>query len=234
MLALLLIPFMGGFFMFVLKDSDLAQGLGFISTKASIIGTADWPSYLGLLSQAISIGGLMVFGFIMSWIFGREYSDRTIKDLLALPISRHIIVLSKFIVAVIWCLFLTIFILILGFIVGKGIGISGWEPEIIANGILTFIICSFLTTLLSTPIAFFASMGRGYLSPLGFMIFTLVLAQLIAAAGYGQFFPWSIPAIISGITDNIKIENISIIIVLLTSLFGIVSTMLWWRYADQH
>lgn len=236
MLALALVPFIGGFFMFVLKDPSLAQKMGFISAKAHIMGTADWPSYLSLLAQAIAIGGLLVFGFITSWIFGREYSDRTIKDVLALPISRNIIVFSKFVVAALWCLFLSIFVLVVGLIVGKVVGISGWSYEIMINGALIFMVCSILTILLTSPVAFFASVGRGYLSPLGYMVFTLVLAQIIAATGYGQFFPWSIPALVSGIdgSDNAMIENISIIIVLLTSAFGLVGTMFWWRYADQN
>lgn len=52
--------------------------------------------------------------------------------------------------------------------------------------------------------------------------FTLVLAQIIAAMGYGHFFPWSILALISGAagSDNAIIEDISIIIVLLTSTGG--------------
>lgn len=235
MLALMIVPFIGGFFMFVLKDPSLAQKLGFISAKAHIMGTADWPSYLSLLAQAIAIGGLVVFGFITSWIFGREYSDRTIKDLLALPISRNIIVFSKFIVTVLWCFILSIFVLALGFIVGKLVDIPGWSPDIITQGILIFIVCSILTIVLSTPVAFLASVGRGYLSPLGFMIFTIIFAQITAAAGYGQFFPWSIPALISGAagSDSSMIEAISVLIVFLTSVFGLMATMLWWRYADQ-
>jgi ABC-type transport system involved in multi-copper enzyme maturation permease subunit len=47
--------------------------------------------------QEIVIG----FAFVTSWVFGREYSDRTVKDLLALPAPRSSIVLSKFIVVVI-------------------------------------------------------------------------------------------------------------------------------------
>ena len=235
MLVLTLVPFFGGFFMFVLKDPSLAQELGFISAKAHIIGTADWHSYFGLLTQAIAIGGLLVFGFVKSWIFGREYSDRTIKDLLALPISRNIIVLSKFIVAVLWCLILSIFVLVLGLIVGKAVDIPGLLFNLLIRGILVYIICSILTILISTPVAFFASVGRGYLSPLGFMVFTLVLAQIIATTGYGQFFPWSVPALVSGVagSNSAVIETISIIIVFLTSTLGIMGTMLWWRYADQ-
>ncbi len=234
-LVLTLVPFFGGFFMFVLKDPSLAQKLGFVSAKAHIIGTADWSSYFGLLTQAIAIGGLLVFGFIKSWIFGREYSDRTIKDLLALPISRNIIVFSKFIVAVLWCLILSIFVLVLGLIVGKIVDIPGLSFDLLMRGIMVYIICSILTILLSTPVAFFASVGRGYLSPLGFMVFTLVLGQIITVTGYGEFFPWSIPALASGAaaSNDVIIENISIIIVLSTSAFGLLGTMFWWRYSDQ-
>lgn len=236
MLALSLVPFAGGFFMFILKDPTLAQNLGFISAKASIIGTADWPSYFMLLSQAIAIGGLVVFGFVFSWIFGREYSDRTIKDLLALPMSRDNIVFSKFIVAVIWCLILSMFVLFFGLIVGIYVDIPFWTREIIIHGTIVFILCSILTILVSIPVAFFASIGHGYLSPLGFMIFTLVLAQIVAATGYGHLFPWAIPAVASGIEGNgsAMIGEISIVIVLITFVIGFVGTILWWRYADHY
>lgn len=236
MLALLMVPFIGGLFMFILKDPALAQKMGVISAKAQIAGTSDWPSYLSLLAQAISIGGLLVFGFVTSWIFGREYSDRTIKDLLALPTSRNIIVLSKFIVVFLWCLLLSTFVFGLGLIVGNAVDMPGWSPEIVRQGFSIFFICTLLTILLSTPVALFASIGRGYLSPLGFIVFTLVLAQIFAATGYGQLFPWSIPALASGLagTGSAVLEYISIIIVLLTSSVGLIGTCLWWRYADQN
>lgn len=234
MVIITLIPFFGGFFMFILKDPHLAESLGFISGKAQIMGNADWPSYFSLLSQAISIGGLFAFGFITSWIFGREYSDRTIKDLLALPISRNIIVISKFIITVLWCLFLSVFVLILALIVGGIVNLPGMSTSLLIEGIRIYIICSILTILLSTPVGFFASYGRGYLSPLGFIVLTIIIAQIIAVTGYGEFFPWSIPAIIGiSIEDNMTIKGISIFIVLLISLLGIVSTMYWWRYVDQ-
>ncbi len=235
-LALLIVPFMGGLFMFILKDPVFAQKLGVISAKAQIAGTADWPTFLGLLTQAISVGGLLVFGFVTSWIFGREYSDRTIKDLLALPISRKVIVFSKFLVVFLWCFLLAIMVFALGLIVGNAVVIPGWSPELVMKGLKVFLICSALTILLSTPVALFASIGRGYLSPLGFVIFTLVLAQIVSVTGYGQFFPWAIPALASGVagSESTTIENISVIIVFLTSIFGLFGTIFWWRYADQN
>lgn len=236
LLALLLVPFIGGFFMFVLKDPVSAQKLGVVSAKAQITGTADWPSYLSLLAQAIAIGGLMVFGFMASWIFGREYSDRTIKDLLALPISRSAIVFSKFLVIFLWCSMLAILVFVIGLVVGNAIDLPGGSLEAVLRGFSVYIICTLLTILLSAPVALFASIGRGYLSPLGFVVFTLVLAQIVAATGYGQFFPWSIPALASGVagSENAMIGDISIIIVLLTSITGLIATTLWWSYADQN
>ncbi len=237
-LAMLLIPFMGGFFMYILKDPVNAQRLGIISSKAQLAtgGTADWVTYLGLLSQAISLGGIFIFGFLTSWVFGREYSDRTIKDLLALPISREDIVYSKYIVIFLWSLILSIMVFVIGLIVGYVVHIPGYNSDTINRGILTYFSCALLTILLSTPVGLFACIGKGYLSPLGFLVFVLILAQMIAATGYGVYFPWSIPALHSGISD--ASENTlmpgSLIIVCLTSLLGLSGTALWWRYKDHN
>lgn len=236
LLVLAIVPLMGGFFMFVLKDPDLAQNLGLISAKANIMGVADWPSYFGLLAQAIAVGGMMVFGFITAWIFGREYSDRTVNDLLALPISRENIVLAKFIIATGWSLILSAFVLFLGIIVGKIVNIPLWSVDVLLKGCSLFAISAALTILLSSPVALVASLGRGYLAPLGFLIFTLVIAQIIALTGYGHYFPWSIPALVSGATgdDYALLTKMGVSIVLITSVLGVVGTMLWWRYADQN
>ena len=61
-----------------------------IGTKASLLrfGEPNWNNYLALLLQGISAIGLIGFGFITSWVFGREYSENTLKDILALPVSR--------------------------------------------------------------------------------------------------------------------------------------------------
>ena len=49
------------------------------------------------------------------------------------------------------------------------------------------------------PVALLASAGRGYLPPLGWAILTVFLAQILAAIGWGAWFPWSVPALFSGL-----------------------------------
>ncbi len=234
MLALLLVPFMAGFFMFVLRNPDLARSLGFISAKAQIAGAADWPSYLALLAQAVAVGGLIVFGFIISWVFGREYADRTIKDLLALPISRPMIVSAKFIVAAFWCFALTGTIFIISVAVGSLLSLPGWSSAMLGVSVRNFSLIVLLTVLASVPVAFFASAGKGYLPALAFAVLSLVIAQIVTAVGYGEFFPWSVPALASGLAgeDYVSISRGNIFLVLFTALLGWLGTVLWWRFAD--
>ena len=159
----------------------------------------------------------------------------TVKDLLALPVSRLKIVLSKFIVAGIWCIILSLTTLILGLFAGFLVQLSGWSSSIALSGFKSLAIGAGLTILLCSPVAFFAGYGRGYLPPLGFMILMIILAQFISALGYGPYFPWAVPAMLAGAAgpENTQLGSVSYIIVLLTSLAGIVATSAWWRYADQ-
>lgn len=235
-LGFLLAPFAGGFFMIVMKDPDLARRLGMISAKAQIFaGTADWPTYLGMLSQATAIGGIILFSFVSSWVFGREYSDHTITDLLALPTPRYGVVLAKFVLIVLWSATLTAVIYLIGLGVGAAVALPSTSAEIFWQGTITMAITACLTIALATPIAFFASAGRGYLPPMGAAILAVILAQIIAATGWGEYFPWSVPALLAGMAgpEYAQLGIISYVIVILVSFMGIVGTFVWWEFADQ-
>lgn len=229
-------PLMGGFFMFILKDPEFARTSGLLGSKAALHGTADWPSLWGMLAQIVAIGGIVLFGFIASWVFGREYADRTVKDLLALPVPRISVVLSKFIAIVLWCACLTFYVLVLGFLVGWLVGLPQWSMQTAIHGIGQLLAAAVLTTALSSPVAFFASYGRGYLPPMGFVILAVILAQIVGAVGYGAYFPWAVPALFTGAAgpENAHLGLASFAIVALTSLTGLIATMLWWRLADQN
>ena len=55
-----------------------------------------------------------------------------------------------------------------------------------------------MTVLLTTPVALASSVGRGYLPGVGVIITGVFCAQVVAALGYGSYFPWSVPALFSG------------------------------------
>ena len=232
------IPFMMGLLMFVQKYPEISSKLGMIGTKASMLrlGKADWSTYFGLLTQSMAGIGLIGFGFVTSWVFGREYSDRTVKDILALPVSRSFIVLSKFIVVVIWCVLLSFIFFAFGLIIGGIIHISGWSSEIAFQSAYKYTVTSLLTLLLYTPVAFFASYGRGYLPPMGFIILTLIISQFTGLVSLGPYFPWAIPGVYSvgAGTEGMQLGVVSFIILFFTSVLGLIGTFAWWRFADQY
>ncbi len=226
-----LLPLAMGFFMVVLKDPELARRVGLISTKARLVaGAADWPTYLGLLAQGLAGGGMALFGIVGIWVFGREYSDRTIKDLLALPTSRASIVSAKFILVAIWSALLTVLIAVIALLVGAAIGLAQGTMQVVVQYGTSIVVSALLAIALVTPTIFFANAGRGYLPPIGFVALTLMLAQIVAAAGWGEYFPWSIPLVYS---QGAGLGPVSYVIVILTSIVGIAGTFGWWQWADQ-
>lgn len=227
-------PVMAGFFIFVLKNPELAKSSGLIGDKAQIFGVPDWSGYLSMLAQIIAVGGILVFGFVTSWVFGREYADRTIKDLLTLPSHRTVIILAKFLAVIVTNVLLSVYVIVLGMAIGFFIQLPLWSLETVVDKGFVLLATTILTLSLSTPPAFFACYGRGYLAPIGFTLFMVVVAQIIAAAGYGAFFPWAVPAIFSGMAGTATLGAGSFLMVFLTGLIGLAATVSWWLYADQH
>ncbi len=231
-----LAPLMDGLFMFIMKDPERAREMGLLSVKAQLaMSTADWTTFFGVLTQAIAIGGVIVFSIVTAWVFGREFSDRTAKDLMALPTSREKIVTAKLIIISAWVFTTTLWIYLIGLLVGSLVDIPGWTNELAWGSLRDALLTAAMTLLLMTPVAFIASMGRGYLLPLGWAVLTIFFSQIIAATGWGDWFPWSVPALYSGVLGP-RSEQLGIhsyVLVMLASVAGFAATFWWWRNADQ-
>lgn len=235
LLGFLLIPLVDGFFMLILKDPDFARRAGLISDKAELLaGTADWPTYLAVFAQAVAVGGIMLFSIIATWVFGREFADGTIKDLLAVPVGRGSILLAKFVLVLLWSLALTAIIYLVLLPLGALIGLPLATAETLRQGTIAIAITALLVAGVMTPVAFFASVGRGYLLPMGMTILFVLFANVLAVAGWGAYFPWAVPALYAGAgRESMMVETASYWLVLVTAVAGIAATYLWWHVADQ-
>ena len=81
----MIVSLVAGFFSFIAKDLHFAKQSGLLGEKTQVIGDITAISYIDTYGQMISVGGIIVYGFVMSWVFGREYADRTMVSLLAIP-----------------------------------------------------------------------------------------------------------------------------------------------------
>jgi len=235
--AFAIAPVFGALFMLLMKDGGYEGLSGILKSKAVLFSfSADWASYLGLLSQAVGVGGVLIFGFVAAWLFGREFSDGTAKDLLSLPISRTKILNAKFLYYIIWCLALVLSNLLLGLLFGSILQLPGWQKGVFIDHMKIYFLTTLMIILLNTPVSLFAVAGKGYLAPLGIVALALVLAQILGAIGLGTYFPWAVPGIFSGSGGaelKATLNPVSYGILILTSIAGYLGTVLWWKYADQ-
>ena len=207
-IGLTLAPLMDGLFMFIMKDPERAREMGLLSVKAQLaMSTPDWTTFFSVLTQAIAVGGVIVFS----------------------------IVTAKLIVIAAWVFATTLWIYLIGLIVGNLVDIPGWTNKLAWVSFRDVLITAGMTLLLMAPVALIASMGRGYLPPLGWAVLTIFFSQIVAATGWGDWFPWSVPALYSGVVGP-RAEQLGIhsyVLVSLAGMIGLAATFWWWRNAEQ-
>lgn len=231
-LGFLMMPLIGALLIFIYKDPQLARQLGLLGTKANlVVGSADWPGYLNLMIEFTALGGFFFFCLAVSWTFGREFTDGTLKDLLAVPVPRFNIVVAKFLVTALWCLALIVETYIVGLILGAVIHLPGGSSAVLLHGTGLLAVTAVMSITLVMPFGLLASVGRGYLLPVGVAVLTAILGNLSITLGWGEYFPWSVPSLYM---QGAQLTPISYILIVLTGLAGLICTFLWWKYADQN
>jgi ABC-2 type transport system permease protein len=232
----MILPLAGALFMVILKDPEQARAAGILGAKAQLtMGSADWPSYFQFLGMGIGAAGLIFFSMITAWVFGREFSDHTAKEWLAVPTPRATVVAAKFALIAVWILFLTLLEFTAGLLIGSALDIPGWTAAGTLETIATILAAVFLIGLLMPLVAWVAGLGRGYLAPVIWMILTMGLANMVSLLGWGDWFPWGVPILVSGMIEKNadRVGLHSYLVVALAFLVGMIATFLWWRNADQ-
>ena len=216
------------------KNPEVSRQLGLISAKADLVAytATDWQSYLVLFAEIVSAGGFFFFILAISWVFGREFADGTLKDMLAVPVQRSSILGAKFIVVAAWCAAMATISLIFGLLMGALIQLPGGTVSVILHGITVTAITICLVIAVVMPFALFASVGRGYMLPMALAVLTLIMANLIMVVGWAEYFPWAVPILFA--QGDSSLTPLSYWIVFLTSVAGMVATYLWWMNADQN
>lgn len=235
-LAFSFMPVVGALFMWIVREPDRAAQLGLLGKKAQFAGvTADGPSYFGLLLQTTGIGGMILVSVIAAYVFGREYADGTAKNLLSLPVERQWFVFAKLVVVLAWFKALTVSLIAEGFVVCWLLELPGFTPALAAGAAGNILLAALVAWMQVPFVAWIATLGRGYLAPLGFTIFTLVLGNVFGATGWGKWFPWSIIPLFAGVAGP-RVETLapgSLVVLAFTFVAGVAGTTWQLRYADS-
>lgn len=191
---------------------------------------AQWGAYFDELLG--SIGSLLVvgFSFASAWVFGVEYTNNTIKDLLVKPVPKTYTVLAKFIAIAIWKTGMAVFAFAVIAGAGALMGVGGGSISAILPVFWPFMAASLLIMLISTTSALFANLTRGYLAPIGITFVIVIVSNVVVQLGYGPYFPWTIPILL---LTGTELGYTSMIILALTGIAGFAGTVAWWRFAEH-
>lgn len=229
-LAVTLAGCVSGVFMFVVADPERARSMGLLNQKASLSGvTADWPGLLAFLGQLVAVGDLLLFAFIVTWVFGREAAEGTLRYLLVLPVPRPTVALAKFTVVAAWAAAANAWLAGVVLALGALLRLPGGAVDVVTHGLAVAAVAAALMLLVTTPIALVACAGRGYLAPLACALGMLIVAQVAAALGWGAVVPWSVPAVAAGLAPGTSLGVAGVLVAVLTGLAGVLSTIAWWR-----
>jgi ABC-2 type transport system permease protein len=189
-----------------------------------------WALYFTDILHTFTALLVIGFAFTTCWVFGREYTDKTINDLLVKPVSKLSIALSKFIAILLWNSLLTILMFTVVVLIGSYIGLSGGTAALILHYFLMFMAISLLTMFVSTVSSFMANVFKGYLAPIGLIFVIVLLINVVDNLGLNAYIPWTIPGLL--LSDGV-LSPISILILAITGTAGFVGTVAWWRFAEQ-
>jgi ABC-2 type transport system permease protein len=223
-------------FMWIVREPGRASQLGLLGTKANLSGLeATWPAYASALTLIVGMGGVLLLSFIVAYVFGREYAETTAKNLLALPVGRHWIVVAKLAVAAAWWAALAIAVVAEGVVVGLALGLPGFSAGVVLGLVSNALLAAGISFLLSPVVAWVTVAGRGYMAPIAFAIAMMALGNLFGKTGWAEWFPWSIvPSMIGAVGTPVQsLPAGSYVVLAATCAAGVAATIAQMRFADN-
>jgi ABC-2 type transport system permease protein len=172
-----------------------------VVAKLGTAATDDWNGYIGAATQVTGAGGLLGAGLVLGWMVGREFSDRAIHGLFALPIGRATLVGAKLLAFGIWAAAVAVTLPTVLVIVGALAGL-GTPDEDALRALARLAVVSAAGALLATPVALAATLGRSVLAPVGVSVALLVVAEVSVIAGAGGWMPLAAPTLWA-VTDGV-------------------------------
>ncbi|ACQ78520.1 hypothetical protein Bcav_0255 [Beutenbergia cavernae DSM 12333] len=165
-----------------------------LAQLGDLAGAHGWARTTGVAAQIVSAGGALALGIVLSWLVGREFADRTVGALFALPVPRASTALAKLVVHAAFTVGLAVAtpaaLAVVGLAIGDGVPDAGAWQDL---GRLAALIL--LTGAVVVPAGWVATLGRGLLSGVAATIGIVVVAQVAVVAGTGAWFPFAAPAL---------------------------------------
>ena len=177
---------------------------------------------------------VLIFAIIISYLFGREYNEHTLKTMLTIPISRGKFLMSKYLMFLVWIVILTVITSVSTLIFGFAAGLEGFTLNLFADSFAELLYANVLLFLTFSPFVFLslfitnmvpAMVGGAALSLVNLMVY---------GQNWAPFVPWVCPYLIASgeIAEYATSISISYGVILATFVIGIVISYVYFTKKD--
>ncbi|WP_407392795.1 ABC transporter permease [Methanobrevibacter sp.] len=177
---------------------------------------------------------VMLFSIMISYLFGREYNEHTLKTMLTIPISRGKFLASKYVMFLVWILILTAVTSLSTLVFGFAAGLEGFSIKLFFDSFGQLLFANVLLFLTFSPFVFIS------------LFITNMVPAMVGGAGltlvnmliYGQtwapYVPWVCPYLIASgeIAEYSASITVSYGVILLTFIIGLVISYIYFTKAD--
>jgi ABC-2 type transport system permease protein len=176
-----------------------ASGGAFAAGVAAGAYTRDWSHLLHFGPQAIAGSwGILTFGLVAAYVFGRESREGTSQAMLTQPVRREYVVVAKLLVVAMWVLALTLLSTALLVGVVAILGADGFTWNAVFGSLADSVKVAALLFLTLPVVAWFAMLGRGYLPPMLFSLAMMIVGNGLVGTSLSRWFPWNLPVHLVG------------------------------------
>ena len=177
---------------------------------------------------------ILLFSIIISYLFGREYNEHTLKTMLTVPISRGKFLISKYVMFLIWILILTVVTSLSTLAFGFAAGLSGFSLQLFINSFAELLFANVLLFLTFSPFVFISLFITNMVPAMvGGASLTLV-SLLVNGQSWAPYVPWACPYLIS--SGEIADYGVSLMIpygvILVTFIIGLAISYVYFTKKD--
>lgn len=177
---------------------------------------------------------VLLFAIMISYLFGREYNEHTLKTMLTIPVSRGNFLLSKYVMFLVWILILTVVTSLSTLVFGFIAGLEGFSLKLFIDSFIQLLFANVLLFLTFSPFVFLS------------LVITNMVPAMVGGAGltlvnmliYGQtwapYVPWVCPYLIASgeIAGYSTSISLSYGIILATFVIGLIISYIYFTRTD--
>ena len=181
--------------------------------------------------------GVLLGGFVTAYVFGREYSEGTARNMLALPVRREWFVVAKLFLLLAWVFALSALSILAHLAYGVLLGLDGFAWEHVARSLGDGMLVTIVIAATLPLVGVVAVLGRGYLAPMIFSGVAFATGVLVLQAGWERWYPWGMAFALVGMGWMPGETKSSLVVgswVILGALFllGVAALIVQIDYAD--